>query len=289
MATNNITPIPAGAPRPSVDPNARLASSTPSKPTMRVRKTPSLDAEPKITSVGPPSSQHATRIVGFMLDHLHSRRMAIQPTLNGIIVPSRMGTPVGQMRVFERLKRAMGGTALDLHITTAKRGRFLLMTTEWQPIANGSLIKSGALPPNAGLAAVTAFITAVRHQGRGKSETPLVVTRHALARMAERAEVRTIEDMLDGVRDLWKAAGVIMSAPDEAWRQPPRGNAWQVPVAGGVAVLAPNDDGSRQLAAVTVLTYEMASRAAFVATNAIVAAAKAVIDARVRAVDEAAS
>ena len=183
----------------------------------------------------------------------------------------------------------MGETALDLHIKTAKRGRFLLTMTEWQPIANGSLIESGALPPNAGLAAVTTFITAVRHQGVGKSAALVAASRHALVRMAERAEVRTVDDMLDGVRDLWKAAVVIMSAPNEAWRQPPQGNAWQVPVAGGVAVLAPNEDGSRQLVAVTVLTPEMSNRAAFVAANAIVAAAKAVIDARVRAVDEAAS
>ena len=202
---------------------------------------------PTIQSIGPPPTAHATRIVGLMLERLHRDHQAARARLKGILNPRQLGTPVGQMRVFERLKRAAGDTAIDLKNyirKKKKRGKFLLMLASWAPATpDGFPIEDESLPHGAGLMALTASYRIERHELATHGGATLTVSRHALVRLAERADVRDVPEMLQAIRSLWAVAMALMAEPNEVWRHPPRRAGWQVPVAEGVAVLIPHRDG----------------------------------------------
>jgi hypothetical protein len=225
---------------------------------------------PTIQSIGPPPTAHATRIVGLMLERLHRDHQAARARLKGILNPRQLGTPVGQMRVFERLKRAAGDTAIDLKIKTGKRGKFLLMLASWAPATpDGFPIEDESLPHGAGLMALTASYRIERHELATHGGATLTVSRHALVRMAERADVRDIPEMLTIVRSLWAVATALQHAPGEAWKTPPR-RGWQTPVSEGIAVLIPHRDGTC-LAVPTILGQEMGNAAAIAATMSLIA------------------
>ena len=227
-------------------------------------------AAPTIQSIGPPPTAHATRIVGLMLEHLHRDHQAARARLKGILNPRQLGTPVGQMRVFERLKRAAGDTAIDLKIKTGKRGKFLMMLAAWAPATpDGFPVEDGPLPHGAGIMALTASYRIEHREPTTHGGATLTVSRHALVRLAERADVRDIPEMLQAIRSLWAVAMALMAEPNEVWRHPPRRAGWQVPVAEGVAVLIPHRDGTC-LAVPTILGREMADEKAIAASLAIV-------------------
>ena len=146
------------------------------------------------------------------------------------------------------------------------------MLTEFALIVDDVEIDSDVLPSGAGLAAVTTIYTGRHYRGVSTTGSPMTASGHALDRLAERGNVRTVDEMLAAIRSLWACALAIILAPDDAWHSPPHGGAWQVPVSAGVAVLAPHKNGSKRLAAVTVLSPEMANEAAVRATEALLAA-----------------
>jgi hypothetical protein len=230
-----------------------------------------MNAAPAITSVGPPPERHCVRVVGEMLAFLHQRRMKLQPGLEGALDPRRMGNPTAQMRQFEKFRRLAGPTALDLQLTPAKRGKFLLSFTEWALYCDGAVVENAVLPPGAGIAAVTTVFSAANYRSEEISAALLVASRHSLDRLAERADVRTVDELLACIRSLWAVTTALMLAPDDAWLRPPHGGAWQVPIANGIAVLKPNEDGSRSLVVVSILSPEMANPAALAATEALIA------------------
>ena len=228
-----------------------------------------MNAPPLIQSIGAPPERHCVRVVGLMLERLHRDHQAARARLKGILNPRQLGTPVGQMRVFERLKRAAGSTAIDLRLETGKRARFTIMLAAWAPATpDGYPIDDDTLPHGAGLLALTATYRIERRELVTHGGAILTISRHALIRMAERADVRDIPEMLQTVRSLWAVAMALMGAPDKAWRNPPRAG-WQVPVAEGLAVLIPHRDGTC-LAVPTILGREMADEKAIAATIAII-------------------
>ena len=172
---------------------------------------------------------------------------------------------------FKRFKRLAGPTALELKIAPAKRGKFLLSFTEWALYRDGAIVESAVLPPGAGIAAMTTIMRAANYQSEEIDAVLLSVSRHALVRLAERADVRTVDEMLACIGSLWAVTMALMVAPDDAWLKPPHGGSWQIPVADGVAVLKPNENGLRQLVVVSVLGPEMANDAAVQATMALIA------------------
>jgi len=93
--------------------------------------------------------------------------------------------------------------------------------------------------------------------GEWKAVTPLIISRHACLRLAMRAEVKTVPDLLAAVRELWEVVSQFVNdhpnrellewlaeAPAEGWRLTmPRGT---------VAVVGQyNDD--RRLVVKTIL------------------------------------
>ena len=206
-----------------------------------------------------------------MLAHLYARHQEIQPRLEGVFDPSQFGSVVGQQRTFERFKRAAGSTALYLDLQTGKRARGRLALAEWAlATPEGKIIDDSPLPlpPGAGIAAVLSTYKIEHHRPAIRRGRVLIVSRHALTRLAERGDVRTIEELLLSVGSLWACAFAILFGAGDAWRNPPRGGAWQVPIAhDAVAVLAPHRDGSRSLAVLTILDRSMANENAIAAST----------------------
>jgi hypothetical protein len=61
-----------------------------------------------------------------------------------------------------------------------------------------------------------ALYAAAHHRCVSKSAILLAVSRHAARRLAERANVRTVEDLLTCVQSLRAVSLALMHAPDEA-------------------------------------------------------------------------
>ena len=227
---------------------------------------------PRIQSIGAPSPQHASRIVGEMLAYLYARRREIQPKLTGVFDPAQFGSVIGQQRTFERFKRAAGSTALYLHLQTGKRARGRITLAEWTlATPEGKVVDDGPLPLGAGIAGIMSTYRIEHHRPAIRRGRVLTVSRHALIRLAERGDVRTVDELLLSIMSLWACSFAILFGSDDVWSNPPRGGAWQVPVAAdAVAVLAPHRDGSRCLAALTVLDRSMANETAIAASLALV-------------------
>ena len=83
-----------------------------------------------------------------MVEHLHARRLLLEPPLKGLLDPAQLGTPIGQKRVFDRFRRAAGELALELTLQTGKRGRFMLLFASWAAAgAIGAVIDEGFCRP----------------------------------------------------------------------------------------------------------------------------------------------
>ena len=115
-----------------------------------------------------------------MLEHLHRDHQAARARLKGVLNPKQLGTPVGQLRTLERVRRAAGDTAIDLKIKTGKRGKFLMMLAAGAPATpDGFPIEDGPLPQGAGLMALTASYRIERHELATHGGATLTVSRHA--------------------------------------------------------------------------------------------------------------
>jgi hypothetical protein len=85
---------------------------------------------------------------------------------------------------------------------------------------------------------------------------PLVIIRHALVRLTQRANVRTIADLLAAAGELWQAVDRQLNASGEAL-EPPRG--WRIPLMTGrpaslaFAMVGRIGGGTRRFIAKTVL------------------------------------
>jgi hypothetical protein len=222
-----------------------------------------MSAAPSIQSLGPPPDKHAERIVDLMLAHLHDRRRHLFTNAETVARPEQMGTQKGRLRAAERIRKAMGDTVLDIRIKPATRGRFLLQVIDWglwRPDTNDLVSDIDPLPlTKVWLAAVKNTTTGVHYRVVTKTTAPLVLTRHAIIRLAQRAEVRTVEDLLAAIRELWLITADLLIKADggDSWLNPPKG-VWRLPLreGGPVAVLKP-DVAEGRLICTTILAADM--------------------------------
>jgi hypothetical protein len=161
---------------------------------------------PMISSVGPPPDLHAERVVTEMLRYLNNEYERLRARGDGIINPHQMGTPKAQERTVARLRKAVGDMVLEIHLDAAKRGKFFLTITDWQvwdPALSEPVKGDRPAPASAGLVAVVSVYAGAGRRPMSKCATALVVTRHAWVRLAQRAQVRTIGDLIAAMRKLW--------------------------------------------------------------------------------------
>ena len=235
---------------------------------------------PVIRSVGPPPDAHAQRIVHEMLRWLHTERARLSWRCTEMIDVGQMGSLVGQQRVTERVRKTMGSLALDIRLAPGKRGKFTLMVVDWTIVdaeTGKAAEDDGApTPDRAWLGAVMSLYTGLHHRPVTHVKMPLVVSHHACVRLAQRAGVRTVGDMIVAMRELWRAVFILMDrCKDDVWLDPPNCG-WHVPIKVGetLSVVVLERDKSTEknrhrLVAVTVLDESMVTREKLGPTQAV--------------------
>lgn len=225
---------------------------------------------PRINSVGPPPDKHAERIVGEMLRYMHLQRTLMHTKHGNSLIDVRtMGAPAGQMKTVEKMRKAIGPLLLDISLLRAKRGKFILMATEWilwdakaqQPIPSGATLPPGPL----WLAVTSSTYTGTNYIPKVTTGLALVISKHTLERFCQRAGVVTVGDMILAVRKLWYAVDHLMSRfepKSSDWLRPPDG-AWLLAMDfkdTPVAVVAPDKEFGDVLVVKTILDLAMARR-----------------------------
>ena len=172
-----------------------------------------------------------------------------------------MGSIKGQQRIAAKLRELMKGLALEIRLEPKKRGGFVLDIASWfiWDVMKAKVVESDSpIPHNVSLACVLTSYTGKNYVAKATSCTPLVVTRHACMRLAQRAGVRTVEDLLMTMGVLWGSTTALMiMLGDEVWN-PPR-KCWFIPIKtiGGetmaVAVLEKCRSGKDRLIITTIL------------------------------------
>jgi hypothetical protein len=226
------------------------------------------DRAPVIASAGVPPDLHAERIVGEMLRWLHAERVRLIELAAGAIDIDQMGTVAGQQRVLARLRQKTQGMALDLRLAAAKRGKFTLTLASWSiwdPAADAAA-KVSQPPPAAWLSVALSVFTGAGHRRVTKTSVPLLVTRHACVRLAQRAGVRTVDGLVAAMGELWRVTAALMSAQPDSWADPPD-SGWFLPIRAAdgetlaLAVLERARSGDRRLVVKTILDADMADGA----------------------------
>jgi hypothetical protein len=134
---------------------------------------------PKIVSAGPPPEKHADRVVAEMLRLIKADLV--------------------------RLIRESGGRLLfDVILEPGKRGRYELILTEsigWNAAIGTAIHDTHPIPEKPWLGC---RLTRIKSKGRGCYEvsrnTPLLITHHALSRLAQRSNAREAIDLVLAVR-----------------------------------------------------------------------------------------
>ena len=108
-----------------------------------------MQPELVITSVGPPPSEHASRIIANMLKHLASRHAAVFDVIKEISNDPhvRDGSPKAQRRLEKKIQ-AVGNVQTSL--TPGKRGNYSLrvyMFIGWNPTTNTIITVEDDMPP----------------------------------------------------------------------------------------------------------------------------------------------
>ena len=181
---------------------------------------------PVIASVGPPPDRHAERVATEMLAHLWASQATLWANAAGSLKSSQMGNPTGQQRAVARFRKASSDLLLDVRLRTGTRGRFDLTIATWliwNPATSAPAMAGSALPQTPWLAIGFA------HSARSRSwnsSVPMLVTHHACVRLAQRAGVKTVRDLMAALRDLWLALtgefgmGLDRDCPAAGWRVP---------------------------------------------------------------------
>src|SRR6516162_7907985 len=173
----------------------------------------------KIASVGPPPEKHADRVVAEMLRLIVRVHARILDDMHLAFKDRSDGNPIGQKRMLRRIREGGGSLLFDVFIETGKRGRYELIVTElvgWDaaagaPVRGGWNIVKGRTDnedhPAPTKPWIGCAITQIKSKGRGHYEmlrkTPLLITHHALSRLAQRGNVREAADLVAAVHAIW--------------------------------------------------------------------------------------
>jgi hypothetical protein len=157
----------------------------------------------EITSVGLPPERHADRVIE-MLREIATDSAHLVPTILAAASASSDGSPSAQRKMAMRVRKA---GALDTHLVPGKRGRYQLHFFTWggwNPDTN-IIILPGDIPPAKPWLAV--HMHRLQSDGRGrdavqwKLKPVVLITHHALSRLAQRIGARTMGDDGSGHHD----------------------------------------------------------------------------------------
>jgi len=162
---------------------------------------------PRIQSVGLPPEKHADRIVADMLRRIVATRKACWPKLHGIFTArTKDGTPAAQERIHQKMLAAVKGFILQSRLTPGKRGKYkidLLMLDGWNAETNAIIVEDDPIPEKPWIA-----LSQIRFMSKGdyrydiEGGTALLITHHALSRLAQRCGARDIKQVYGAVWDI---------------------------------------------------------------------------------------
>jgi hypothetical protein len=187
------------------------------------------------------------------------------------------GNPTGQKRMERRIRESGGRLLFDVILEPGKRGRYELILTEcigWNA-ATGTAIRAGwniieghaddddthPIPEKPWLGC---RLTRIKSKGRGCYEvsrrTSLLITHHALSRLAQRCNAREAIDLVLAVRAIWHAyvevdVKALEDGTDLFVRPAGQRISVKLPEEMGeaVVVLCPHDNRPRTIVVATIL------------------------------------
>lgn len=222
---------------------------------------------PKILSIGPPPERHAERVVDEMINFMRKFQLRVARQGEALDL-DKMGGERGQRKCVKKLLDSIAPVVLGWHLETAKRGRFELQVTVWHAwdANRGELLQAeGPLPPSACLVAYALMLTGVNYTPRWRGAPLLAISRHACIRLAMRAGVRTVVDLIEAMRELWLAFHTPMMDGQESvnlWRIPFKFRDDEV-----VAVVTRHQNDDRRFVVKTVLDADMVAPLALLPTT----------------------
>ena len=190
-----------------------------------------MNVVPQIQSIGPPPELHADRVVAEMLHWIIAQRDRRWEIFWAEWNSGSIGNPKGQSRMVKRMREAGGDLLLHLHLDPGKRARFELPLSEvvgYDPRLNTAIHAKGPPPPPKPWLSVVAthvkWYGRVRHPEINDAEV-LLLTHHALSRLAQRAGARAPSDLLAATRVLFDVILHAQIGPDDV---PPAGRRFTV-------------------------------------------------------------
>jgi hypothetical protein len=145
---------------------------------------------------------------------------------------SGMGNPKAQARFEDRIRRdpIAGRWLLHFTVIPGKRGRYGMRAAYWtlvRPEDAGEIAASDPIPERPWLSCVLTEVWA-KDREKDRDLRLVTLTHHAMQRLAERCEARTVEELLVALVELasWRLDAV----------NPDRSVKYRVPVAGGQGV-----------------------------------------------------
>jgi hypothetical protein len=210
---------------------------------------------PRINVVGDEvPERHADRVVAEMLRWIvaeHQQRMA---ALKGILSSTPDANPQDQQRLADKFKR-LGGPffpAVGL-MKSAKRGRYeihILAIDGWNRDTQKLIFVRNEIPERPQLAASVLIAKGLGHHRHDlEMRVELIVSHHALSRLVQRSENRTVDDLLTAVTSMFTAfvaAGLKIDGENSRLRFQTNGG--EV-----IAQLERHWDGSGKVVAKTIL------------------------------------
>jgi hypothetical protein len=217
---------------------------------------------PSIASDGSPPERHADRVVDEMIRWLVKESARFRPPVAEALKTSADGNPKAQKRMAERIRNLGGGVFNGVWLNPGKRGRYMLTLaywTGWHPEQDRPIEADDLLPTTKVWLAY--WQTDLIGEGAGKraerSMPRLLATHHALSRLAQRCDARTLVELINGLGLMWGAVLDLVNAHgDDGWLNPPSGQ-WRVEIKGGATVVLKPHERVRTLVAVTILDKDM--------------------------------
>jgi hypothetical protein len=164
---------------------------------------------PTIQSVGLPPEEHADRVVAEMLRYLVRGRLAREREIKAaLILPD--GNPRAQAKLARKLEERGWPFVLDVSLRkTGKRGRYELNFVGldgWSTSRGQIIIDEQNIPHKPWISiSLNWIVSKGNHSYDERSVVAVLITHHALSRLAQRSGVKTVSDLLMAVNAIWSA------------------------------------------------------------------------------------
>jgi hypothetical protein len=195
-----------------------------------------------------------------MLRHISLGTAPVFSNICNTAAKTSGGNPRSQRKLEARIKKA---GALGTQLTTGKRGAYRITYYAWGGWDAGrdAMIEPGDLLPHKPW--LGCFVHKLVSVGRGREDVTisvypvLLVTHHALSRLAQRHDARTIFDLLDAAKEIWHAVAELADEKgfEECMKPPPAG--WRTLIGDGRVVVLQKHERFHALIAATILNGEM--------------------------------